>query len=187
MSFTALPLTKKLTLTLETELLTMLPTVNWSTHSRRTAVDEARPTNRDKTFNRSLAFPSVLIRTSTTRIPKLHRAAKSFSQHRLRNKMMTGGFDNGSNVLRWMQELCPSDILPKILSYCGPQCMSVLSKTNRFFRETMQQEGTWMVLCTELGKVSFDYCFSMIPALEDIRRNIFLKTDFSQIPVWASV
>ena len=51
----------------------------------------------------------------------------------------------------------------------------------------MQQEGTWMVLCTELGKVSFDYCFSMIPALEDIRRNIFLKTDFSQIPVWASV
>lgn len=153
----------------------MLPTVNWSTQSRRTAVNEARPTNGDKSFTRSLAFPSVLIRSSTARIPKLHRAGKSFSQHRLRNKMAAAGeVDDGSNVLRWMQEICPSDILPKILSYSGPQCMTVLSKTNKFFRDTMQQEGTWMVLCTELGKVSLDCCDEIIGAQEEIRTRIFL-------------
>lgn len=132
----------------------MLRSIILSNNSRRTAVDEeARPTNRTKTFAPSFSLPSALLLRATTRLPKLHRAAKSLAQRRSK-RMSTHGVEVNRNVLVWMQESCPSDLLPKIFTFCGPQTMAVLSRTSHFFHDTMQQEGTWMVLCTELGKVS---------------------------------
>lgn len=57
------------------------------------------------------------------------------------------------NVVAWMQEECPSDILPKIVAYAGPQMAAVLNRTNRFWRQTFQDESTWRTMCEELYKV----------------------------------
>lgn len=58
------------------------------------------------------------------------------------------------NVLEWLQISCPTDILPKVLAFAGPQMMSRLNGTNHFFHKTMQNDETWRVICEELYKVS---------------------------------
>jgi len=131
----------------------MLPAFICGNVSRRTAaVDETRPSSRNKTSPSPRSLPSALFHSVTNRIPKLQRATKSSTQHRFKNRMATSGMEGESNALLWMQEHCPSDLLPKILTFCGPQTMAALSKTNKFLNELMQQESTWMVLCSELGK-----------------------------------
>jgi hypothetical protein len=65
----------------------------------------------------------------------------------------TGTF-MAKNVVVWMQEECPSDILPKIIAYAGPQMAAALNATNRFWRDTFQDDSTWRVMCEELYKVS---------------------------------
>ena len=62
------------------------------------------------------------------------------------------------NVVAWMQEECPSDVLPKILAYAGPQMAAVLNQTNRFWREVFQDESTWRIMCEELYKVRSTAC-----------------------------
>ena len=57
------------------------------------------------------------------------------------------------NVVTFMQEECPYDVLPKIMAYAGPQMAAVLNRTNRFWRETFQEESTWRIMCEELYKV----------------------------------
>ncbi len=57
------------------------------------------------------------------------------------------------NVLEWMQSSCPADLIPKVLAFAGPQMMSRLNQTNRFFHETIQKDETWRVVCEELYKV----------------------------------
>lgn len=59
------------------------------------------------------------------------------------------------NVLEWLQVSCPVDVIPKVLAFAGPQMMSRLNQTNRFFHETMKKEETWRVVCEELYKVSY--------------------------------
>ena len=67
--------------------------------------------------------------------------------------------DGIDNVLQWMEKLCPVDILPKILSFVGPQTMSSLSKTSRKWNTLIKQEETWRVVCEEQYKVS---CFLVL-------------------------
>jgi F-box domain len=58
------------------------------------------------------------------------------------------------NLLQWLEEDCPSDVLPKILAYCGPQQVAALAKTNRSWQaRIVGQEPLWRVLCEELYKV----------------------------------
>jgi hypothetical protein len=61
------------------------------------------------------------------------------------------------NVVLWMQEECPADILPKIIAYAGPRMAAALNATNRFWRHSFQEESTWKVMCEELYKVSLWY------------------------------
>ena len=57
------------------------------------------------------------------------------------------------NIFQWMQADCPKDIIPLILAFAGPQKIALVERTNRFWRQVMQQEGTWRRLCEELYKV----------------------------------
>jgi hypothetical protein len=57
------------------------------------------------------------------------------------------------SVFDWLENECPSDIVPKILAFCGPQQVSALSKTNRHWNTVVRQEQTWRVMCEELYKV----------------------------------
>ena len=57
------------------------------------------------------------------------------------------------NPILWMQQDCPTDILPKIMAYAGPQVASTLNKMNRFWNATFQDESMWRIMCEELYKV----------------------------------
>ena len=57
------------------------------------------------------------------------------------------------NVMQWMQNDCPKDVVPLILAYAGPQKIDAIGKTSRFWRQVMNQEETWSRLCESLYKV----------------------------------
>lgn len=57
-----------------------------------------------------------------------------------------------SNVMRWMQNDCPKDVVPLILAFAGPQKIATIGKINRFWRQVIEQEATWRRLCEALYK-----------------------------------
>ncbi len=57
------------------------------------------------------------------------------------------------NVMQWMQNDCPKDVVPLILAFAGPQKIATIRKTSRFWRQVMDQEETWSRLCESLYKV----------------------------------
>lgn len=60
-------------------------------------------------------------------------------------------------LLSWLEQDCPSDVLPKILAYCGPQQVAALAKTNTTWQaRIVGQEPVWRVLCEELYKVRYE-------------------------------
>ena len=56
------------------------------------------------------------------------------------------------NVLQWMEWSFPEDVMPKILSFAGPQTTSILSRTNRHWNSLVCKESTWRVMCEDLHK-----------------------------------
>jgi len=56
------------------------------------------------------------------------------------------------NAMQWMQNDCPKDVVPLILAFAGPQKIDAIGKTNRFWRELIEQESTWRRLCEMLYK-----------------------------------
>ena len=61
------------------------------------------------------------------------------------------------NVLSWMEESCPGDVLPHILAFSGPHIFQALSLTSKFWNGVMQEESTWRVFCEDLYKVRKQY------------------------------
>lgn len=59
-----------------------------------------------------------------------------------------------SNVMLWMEHCCPNDIIPKILSFVGPQTVTAISRTSKHWNSFVKQESTWRVMCEDLYKVS---------------------------------
>jgi hypothetical protein len=59
------------------------------------------------------------------------------------------------NVMEFLIDVCPEDILPKILAFAGPQKTVALSKVNRVWRDVIDEDWTWRVLCEDLYKVRF--------------------------------
>jgi hypothetical protein len=57
------------------------------------------------------------------------------------------------NVMEFLIDVCPEDVLPKILAFAGPQKTAALSKVNRVWRDVIAEEWTWRVLCEDLYKV----------------------------------
>jgi hypothetical protein len=57
------------------------------------------------------------------------------------------------DVMNFLIDLCPEDVLPKILAFAGPQKTAALSKVNRVLRDVIAEDRTWRVLCEDLYKV----------------------------------
>jgi hypothetical protein len=57
---------------------------------------------------------------------------------------------------------CPSDVLPRILAYAGPQTTCQLQHCSRFFYNVLHRQGTWRILCEELYKVRRTTRFHLI-------------------------
>jgi hypothetical protein len=69
-----------------------------------------------------------------------------------------------TNVMEFLIDICPEDVLPKILAFAGPQKTAALSKVNRVWRDVIAEEWTWRVLCEDLYKVrSYPFLVSHLP------------------------
>jgi len=58
------------------------------------------------------------------------------------------------NLCSFLQDSCPSDLLPKILAFCTPQTVAALSRVNWTWYRLIMDDATWRVLCEELYKWS---------------------------------
>ena len=83
------------------------------------------------------------------------------------------------NIMHWMQNDCPNDVILLVLAFAGPQKIAKIGRINRFWRQLMSQESTWRHLCESLFKVwmlvvglgrfpfyschlTFNHCFTTI-------------------------
>lgn len=57
------------------------------------------------------------------------------------------------DLMQFLQQDCPEDVLPKILAFCGPQKMAALSQTCTAWRDIILDDSTWRILCEDLYKV----------------------------------
>jgi hypothetical protein len=57
------------------------------------------------------------------------------------------------DVMKFLVDFCPEDVLPKILAFAGPQKTAALRKVNRVWRDIIAEDRTWRVLCEDLYKV----------------------------------
>jgi hypothetical protein len=56
------------------------------------------------------------------------------------------------NVMTWLHDEAPHDIIPKVLSFVGPQKHQVLSRVNKSWRKICLSEGVFRTLCEDYGK-----------------------------------
>jgi len=61
--------------------------------------------------------------------------------------------DATKNVLEWMKDDAPPELLPKLLSFCGSRQMNALSRVNKAWNSVMKDESVWRVLCEDTHKV----------------------------------
>ena len=58
------------------------------------------------------------------------------------------------NVLQWMREDAPPELLPRILSFCGSRRMGALSMVNKKWNTIVNSDSVWRVMCEDMHKVS---------------------------------
>jgi len=56
------------------------------------------------------------------------------------------------NVLSWIHDEAPMDLIPKILAFAGPQKVAALSTLNKSWRRLCWTEPVWQTLCEDYGK-----------------------------------
>ena len=87
--------------------------------------------------------------TGRTVVRKTSGASALASSSETTTKVVHGAF----NPLVFLQEQCPEDVLPLILAFAGPQKAAALYRTNRHWKNILEEEATWKVMCKELYKV----------------------------------
>lgn len=58
------------------------------------------------------------------------------------------------NVLEWMNDDAPSEIMLRIFSFCGSRKLNALSRTNKSWNAVVKDESVWRVLSEDTHKVS---------------------------------
>lgn len=66
--------------------------------------------------------------------------------------ILQGNIKNESKVMSWLEHHAPVDILPKILSFAGPQTVQSLSKVTRHWNKLACSESVFRTMCEEYGK-----------------------------------
>jgi len=58
------------------------------------------------------------------------------------------------NVVEWMNDDAPSEIMLRILSFCGSRKLNALSRTSKMWNALVKDESVWRVLSEDTHKVS---------------------------------
>ena len=56
------------------------------------------------------------------------------------------------SIMHWLHDEAPQDIIPKIISYLGPQKHLIMSRLNKSWRKICLSEGVFRTLCEDYGK-----------------------------------
>jgi len=67
----------------------------------------------------------------------------------------SSGFNSksgGLNIMHWMQNDCPRDVVLLVLAFAGPQKISKIGRTNHFWHQLVSQESTWRHFCESFYK-----------------------------------
>ena len=59
------------------------------------------------------------------------------------------------NIMEWISEEAPTDVVPQILSFVGSRKLVTLSTLNSKWRSIVLSEATWRTACEDTGKVCF--------------------------------
>jgi len=99
-----------------------------------------------------------LVTTGSSMRAQLSEREMSTVAPRVEPEDATSASCSSLNLMQWLESStnggCPSDCVPLILAFCGPQQTAALSRTNRHWRDAIVgNEATWRVLCEELYKV----------------------------------
>jgi len=90
---------------------------------------------------------------SLSRIHGQHDHALSAHCQHLTNFHMNANMNIHTNMsLYWLEHHAPQDIIPKVLSFAGPQMIQILSRVNKSWNETCLSEAVFQTLCEETGK-----------------------------------
>ena len=84
------------------------------------------------------------------RAPRLFKSLRNAQRVKQETKLERAAIQN---LTQFLTTACPTDVLPKILAYAGPNAAAALQQTSRHFLELLNAEGTWRGLCEELYKV----------------------------------
>lgn len=91
------------------------------------------------------------------------------------------------NVLEWLEQDAPQDILPKILCFAGPKMVQTLARVNKSWNSICTSEAVFRTLCEGLGK--WTEGMDDEPGANDVnfwkdiyRRNPIVPLDYSSIP-----
>jgi len=58
------------------------------------------------------------------------------------------------NIMHWLHDDAPQDIIPKVFSFVGPQTLQIVSRVNKSWRDLCLAEGVFRTLCEDYGKIN---------------------------------
>lgn len=62
-------------------------------------------------------------------------------------------FKDPENIVHWLSNGCPEDVVPHILAFAGPHTAASFSRVNKHWNKVMKEEETWRIMCEGLYKV----------------------------------
>ena len=92
---------------------------------------------------------SMAASTTSQAVNRKAHVSRSFR----RRQTAASGHSNSSGLMHWLETDCPQELIPRVLAYAGPQTTAAVSLTCRFWKEIVERESTWRILCEELYKV----------------------------------
>ena len=103
------------------------------------------------TLSTTVHAPKRTVVTGT--IQFLKSSLRSAGTNTPGKKSSTATTNSELNVVQWLGENCPEDVVPLVLAYAGPQTVAALSKTCSTWKKVVDQQTTRNVLSKELYKV----------------------------------
>jgi len=115
---------------------------------------------RDDELNRNMDQRTILETTPANTAPVLSTRAHDdgHSQNHvhlpnLKNTLSSSvSASSSSNVMSWLQDEAPHDIIPKVLSFAGPQMTQLMSRVNKSWYQICTSEAVFRTLCEDYGK-----------------------------------
>jgi len=141
-------------------------TTNVTTSTTTAATSTAVLPKKKPSFFKSFA--------ATGRPPRFQKKSQSKNNSHKMTSFATSTSTADMNVLQWLEVVCPDELCPRILAYCGPQTTRTLLQTNRYWFDLIaKQDSTWRTLCEGMYKVchcifDFDLLFVFNLSIEMI-------------------